>query len=161
MIKSASNLFLSTSQQQRKAADRQRRQRIANQPTPGEMLEWLRGVKRGHVLVLLDKTGRAADARVKDVGRDFTDALQPARPPGAMAFRRLMQRMLSELADVPQDGLWASRFLSDLLASDDAKTHGVVCTDTLLLRLTELNDSLERQRLARRDREGTALQVFE
>ena len=161
MIKSASKLFLSTSQQQRKADDRQRRHRIANQPTPGEMLEWLQGVKRGHVLVLVNKTGQAADARVKDVGRDFTDALDPVRPRGAGTFRRLMRRMLSELADVPQDGLRAAQLLSDLLASDDVKTFGVVCTDTLLLRLTELNDALERQRQARRDREATTLEASE
>jgi len=161
MIKSASKFFLSSSQQQRNVADRQRRNHIATHPTPGEMLEWLQDVKRGHVLVLVNKTGQAEDARVNDVGRDFTDALEPVRPRGAGAFRRLMRRMLTELVDVPQDGRSAAQSLSDLLASEDAKTQGVVCTDTLVLRLMELNNSLERQRQARRDREGTTLQASE
>lgn len=157
MIKSASLSFSSASQRQRKAADQQRRHRIANDPTPGEMLEWLKGVKSGHVLVLVNKTGLPQDARVDDVGRDFMDMLYDDRPAGAGSFRRLMKRMLSGLGNVPQEAGQAAQALSELLANEHVKACGVVRTETLLNRLTELNDALVRDRQAQQDRDGVDL----
>lgn len=157
MIKSASLSFSSASQRQRKAADQQRRHRIANQPTPDEMLEWLKGVKSGHVLVLVNKTGLPQDAYVDDVGRDFMDALCADRPAGARSFRRLMERMLSGLVNVPQDACQAAQALSELLADKHVKACGVVRTETLLNRLTELNNALVRDRQAQQDRDGVDL----
>ena len=49
---------------QKKADDLRRRNHIANEPTPGEMQDGLKGVKRGHLLVLVNKTGRPEDELV-------------------------------------------------------------------------------------------------
>lgn len=153
MLKSSSLSRVS----QKKAADLQRRKDIANQPTPGKMLVWLQGVKLGHVLVLVDKTGLPQDAYVDDVGRDFTDVLIAGCPTGANRFRRLMRHMLSDLGDVPQDGRQAAQSLVERLSSEYAKAHGVVWTETLSHQLTALVDALERDRQARQDLEGVDL----
>lgn len=153
MLKSSSFSRIS----QKKAADLQLRKRIANQPTPGEMLELLKGLKRGQVLVLVNKTGLPEDTYVDDVGRDFTDVLFTGRPQGAARFRRLMERMLSDLKDVPAEGGQAARSLSEWLADEYTRSHGVVYTQTLFNQLAVLNDALERNRKARQDLEGEPL----
>ncbi|WP_288254964.1 hypothetical protein [uncultured Hydrogenophaga sp.] len=142
---------------QKKADDLRRRNHIANEPTPGEMLDWLKGVKRGHLLVLVNKTGRPEDAYVSDVGRHFLHVLDAPCPEEAGRFLLLMQGMLSGLVHVPLDVSQAAQNLSGSLADPYATTHGVVWTDTLFNQLTVLVAALERDRQARQDHEGVDL----
>lgn len=142
---------------EKKAGELRRRNHIAMEPTPSEMLDWLKGVKRGHLLVLVNKTGRPEDACVGDVGLDFL-ALNDAHPPeGVSGFRRLMRSMLTALVDVPPDGLQAAQSLIEGLDDQYAMNHGVVWTQTLCNQLTELVDALERDRQAQQDRKGVDL----